>query len=516
MNPSPDGRFPYLPANYSLYPAAGSTNTNSNDVNNPVSDFQNVSYDSKELIEMVDCLKASGLLDDVTLPEKLILDDFCDDLKLPLSERRFSKYAARRMSDFLTRRYSLLPNQAKSNNLTLSQEDKGEGSSNRSRGRSEPEESNKNVSTSSQLNEKVFPYSSSTGLRIDNNIPTILPTLMNNLNPTMGDTSINAELYLAVNERLRRLKQEELQLNLLLQSTTNPFQNNGFIQDRNFDLLDLSQGLDLESQRQLRRMSLLAVAEAIGLPPHDILNLHLNRRDSFYPFIGSTDLTHAFDFSRNMHAGGLNLLSSPPNFRMDPQSSHHQQESWGDTSSSLLDEVDIDAIGSNKSDDQQDQRRGSLDLLGTVAAAASENGGSSHAVDSLNHQDLMAGNVKSAATTVLNVDSPGKILPHKKRQFELGGARNDAEYPEGMKRPSLNLMSEIPRFNSEEMRQAMDNLKQAMIKSQTSQRNIQKWDRQFGLKRSHSMTMTKTTKSRNQVKTMLDKLRATVPPTESG
>lgn len=47
---------------------------------------------------------------------------------------------------------------------------------------------------------------------------------------------------------------------------------------------------------------------------------------------------------------------------------------------------------------------------------------------------------------------------------------------------------------------AVESLQQKMRKSQQSQKNIQSWDKKMGLKRSHSSTMTKTHRSRKQLR----------------
>jgi len=524
-------RLPYQ-SQYSQKTFAPSM-TNGNAINS-LYDFQNVSYEPKDLIELVDCLKAYGLLDDVPPSEKIMLDDFCDDLRLPVSERRFSGYTARRMSDFITRRFSLLPQQTKNSTIAtrLQGSEDAAVSSQKAKDQHDMDENSlgmKNVSRSWNKNTQghsdiqLFPYSSLGGQSLENMIPNYSTT---NLYPPVNDMNMNAELYLAIHDRLRRLKQEELQLQLLLQTTPNPFQSESYLQDGDMSLLGLSQGLDLESQRQLRRLSLLAVAEAIGLPPQDIINMHLNRRDSFVPFLGgSTDFNSNIDYIRRLQTGGINPSSPLQDFNksecdygIDQPSSHHHQESSGDLTSSILDEVDTDALVTSKRDDHEEQRRGSLDLLGTVAAAASEN----HTAP----QDLTSkGNSKESLSqdyigTHLNKGqqpltlSPRGILgnfdlPDRKRRVNESDTRDSFD----IKRVNINSISEELVLNSDEMRQVMENLKQAMIRSQTSQKNIQKWDRQFGLKRSHSMTMTKTAKSRSQVRFMLD--QRTMLPTSN-
>jgi hypothetical protein len=128
-------------------------------------------------------------------------------------------------------------------------------------------------------------------------------------------------------------------------------------------------------------------------------------------------------------------------------------------------------------------------------------------------QQMMGSHFNSSQQ--VETDSPMRIFGNfdassfKKRQFDDLCTRDGLENGEDIKRTHLNSMAQVPRVNNKEMHQAMENLKQAMLKSQTSQRNIQKWDKQFGLKRSHSMTMTKTTKSRNQIRLMLDQIRTT-------
>jgi hypothetical protein len=51
---------------------------------------------------------------------------------------------------------------------------------------------------------------------------------------------------------------------------------------------------------------------------------------------------------------------------------------------------------------------------------------------------------------------------------------------------------------------AVDSLQQRMQKSQLSQKSIQTWDKKMGLKRSHSSTMTKTHRSRKQLKELFE------------
>jgi len=53
----------------------------------------------------------------------------------------------------------------------------------------------------------------------------------------------------------------------------------------------------------------------------------------------------------------------------------------------------------------------------------------------------------------------------------------------------------------------MDTFEASMDKSINTQTDIQKWDKKMGLKRSHSATMTKTTRSRKNLKKILDKQR---------
>lgn len=50
----------------------------------------------------------------------------------------------------------------------------------------------------------------------------------------------------------------------------------------------------------------------------------------------------------------------------------------------------------------------------------------------------------------------------------------------------------------------VDSLQQKMQKSQESQKNIQSWDKKMGLKRSHSSTMTKTHRSRRQLRELFE------------
>eukprot|EP00553_Chaetoceros_curvisetus_P008568 CAMPEP_0204614098 /NCGR_PEP_ID=MMETSP0717-20131115/1917_1 /ASSEMBLY_ACC=CAM_ASM_000666 /TAXON_ID=230516 /ORGANISM="Chaetoceros curvisetus" /LENGTH=567 /DNA_ID=CAMNT_0051626691 /DNA_START=123 /DNA_END=1826 /DNA_ORIENTATION=+ len=51
---------------------------------------------------------------------------------------------------------------------------------------------------------------------------------------------------------------------------------------------------------------------------------------------------------------------------------------------------------------------------------------------------------------------------------------------------------------------AIESFQSTMDKSQKSQQDIQSWDKKMGLKRSHSATMTKTTRSRKQLKNFFD------------
>merc|ERR1719384_2145293 len=51
---------------------------------------------------------------------------------------------------------------------------------------------------------------------------------------------------------------------------------------------------------------------------------------------------------------------------------------------------------------------------------------------------------------------------------------------------------------------AVESLQQKMQKSQQSQKNIQSWDKKMGLKRSHSSTMTKTHRSRKQLRELFE------------
>lgn len=70
--------------------------------------------------------------------------------------------------------------------------------------------------------------------------------------------------------------------------------------------------------------------------------------------------------------------------------------------------------------------------------------------------------------------------------------------PEPEPEPEID---EVPLCTEEQM----DSFATSMDKSIHTQTNIQQWDKKMGLKRSHSATMTKTTRSRKNLKKILDK-----------
>jgi hypothetical protein len=487
--------------------------TSNIDAVNAISDWQNFQYDAKDMLEIVDCLKAAGLLDDVTPSDQQILDEFCDDLKLPPSERRFSSYAARRMSDFITRRFSLLPHQSKSNMWSKPIEEDAFGSGDTSRCQQSADQGFTQGSNMLAPNQTIkddmnlHPSVSMLGQNLD------LQYNTSNISQLLGD--MNAQLYLAIHDRLQRLKKEEIQLHLLLQTCSDPFQSS----DNIIPLLDLNQGLDLERQRHLRRMSLLAVAEAIGLPPQEILNFHLNRKDPRYPLVDSADLNQVPDYSRNMLSGEMNFSlpvdrTSSTNYRIDkpPPLTEQRDSLVVSTNGSVLNKADVHYSESNKPEDQQEQRRGSLDLLGTVAAAASENNSpNTFSTMGIPRQESKINSAHDESVQLsLNLGPSESSTNHPSflmRPFDFGKGNVPPSTEVHEPTSVLHTVNQENHVTNISIRKARDNLKQAMLKSQASQRNIQKWDKQFGLKRSHSMTMTKTTKSRNQLKAMLEQIK---------
>ena len=67
-----------------------------------------------------------------------------------------------------------------------------------------------------------------------------------------------------------------------------------------------------------------------------------------------------------------------------------------------------------------------------------------------------------------------------------------------------NIDPEILKQQVSPFLNVVDSLQQKMQKSQESQKNIQTWDKKMGLKRSHSSTMTKTHRSRRQLRELME------------
>jgi hypothetical protein len=266
-------------------------------------------------------------------------------------------------------------------------------------------------------------------------------------------------------------------------------------------------------------MSLLAVAEAIGLPPQEILNFHLNRKDPRYPLVDSADLNQVPDYSRNMLSGEMNFSlpvdrTSSTNYRIDkpPPLTEQRDSLVVSTNGSVLNKADVHYSESNKPEDQQEQRRGSLDLLGTVAAAASENNSpNTLSTMGIPRQESKINSAHDESVQLsLNLGPSESSTNHPSflmRPFDFGKGNVPPSTEVHEPTSVLHTVNQENHVTNISIRKARDNLKQAMLKSQASQRNIQKWDKQFGLKRSHSMTMTKTTKSRNQLKAMLEQIK---------
>ena len=87
---------------------------------------------------------------------------------------------------------------------------------------------------------------------------------------------------------------------------------------------------------------------------------------------------------------------------------------------------------------------------------------------------------------------------HKKHNQTV--RKRAAKKPEPEPEPEDN---EVPPFTDGQM----DSFQTSMEKSTKTQKDIQGWDKKMGLKRSHSATMTKTTRTRKSLKKILDKHR---------